>query len=84
MTHAETRHRKGLYCCDCTCPDCNAQRRAILLGRREMELTHCADCGEPYDLEPCNARHARIQQDRLRVRPSLAVSLNAILKSVRH
>ncbi len=57
--------------------------RELAILNRQMELTHCADCGEPYDLEPCNARHARIQQDRLRVRPSLAVSLNAIMKSVR-
>jgi hypothetical protein len=49
---------------------------------REMELTHCPNCGEPYDLEPCNARHARIQQDRLRVTPSLGVSLKAILNTV--
>lgn len=26
------RHRKGVYCCDCTCPDCEAKRSAILLG----------------------------------------------------
>ena len=51
--------------------------------RHAMELEHCLDCGEPYDLLPCNARHARIQEDRLRVRPSLAVSLNAVLKSVK-
>jgi hypothetical protein len=51
--------------------------------RRKMELTHCPTCGEPYDLTPCDARHARIQEDRARVRPSLAVSLNAIIKSVR-
>jgi hypothetical protein len=50
---------------------------------RAMELDHCLDCGEPYDLLPCNARHARIQEDRARVRPSLAVSLNAVLKSAR-
>ena len=59
------------------------QNRQWEVLQREMELSHCADCGEPYDLEPCNARHARIQQDRLRVRPSLAVSLNAILKTRR-
>ncbi len=27
-----TRHRKGLYCSDCTCPGCEVQRSAILLG----------------------------------------------------
>jgi hypothetical protein len=88
-THAVNRHRKGAYNCDCTCPDCEAHRRAINLGRdatnalrREMDLTHCPNCGEPYDLEPCNARHARIQQDRLRVTPSLGVSLKAVLNTV--
>jgi hypothetical protein len=29
---ATTRHRKGLYCCDCSCPECEQQRKAILLG----------------------------------------------------
>lgn len=50
--------------------------------RRETELSRCADCGEGYDLEPCNARHARIQQDRLRVRPAMGVSLKAIMLAV--
>jgi hypothetical protein len=49
--------------------------------RVNMELTHCPACGEPYDLLPCNARHERIAQDRLRVRPSLAVSLDAHIKA---
>lgn len=26
------RHRAGVYCCDCDCPSCRAQRKAILLG----------------------------------------------------
>lgn len=51
--------------------------------RRKMALTRCADCGEPYDIMPCNTHHARIQQDRLRVTPSLAVSLRAILNRPR-
>ena len=30
--------------------------------RREIELRHCPDCGDPYDLLACSARHFRIQQ----------------------
>ena len=61
----------------------DAQERELNALRHQMDLTHCPDCREPYDLEPCNARHARIQQDRLRVKPSLGVSLKAVLNSVR-
>jgi hypothetical protein len=60
----------------------DSERRELNAHRRQMELAHCPDCGEPYDLEPCNARHARIQQDRLRVTPNLGVSLKAIMKAV--
>jgi hypothetical protein len=36
--------------------------------RRRMELTHCVDCGEPYDLLPCNRRHANKQESRIQSR----------------
>jgi hypothetical protein len=60
----------------------DTQERELNALRHQMDLTHCPDCREPYDLEPCNARHARIQQDRLRVKPSLGVSLKAVLNTV--
>jgi hypothetical protein len=60
----------------------NAKKeRELAAIRRQMELSHCPACGQPYDLEPCNAHHARIQQDRLRVKSSLGVSITAILRS---
>ena len=59
------------------------QRRELDALRREMELTHCPYCREPYDLEACNAHHYRIQEDRIRVKPSLGVSIKAVLNSVK-
>lgn len=51
--------------------------------RQEMELTHCPDCRAPYQLLACNARHLRIQQDRLRVRPNISISVNAVVNSIK-
>jgi hypothetical protein len=58
------------------------QERELAALRDEMDLNHCQYCGEPFELEPCNGHHARIQQDRLRVRPNLGVSLKAVVNSV--
>lgn len=56
MTHAETRHRKGLYCSDCTCPDCEAQRNAILLGNDASRAVAGRECNSVEDYDEANAR----------------------------
>ena len=43
MSHINTRHREGVYCCDCDCPDCECQRGAILLGADMAAALPAAD-----------------------------------------